>query len=110
MEYPVIIEQKNGVYRAVIPTLADLSAEGQSPDEAMEKVQQAAEAYLAAVEVRIVIIEDSASQATPSYSTARDWLDAVKVFEGDEEALEEHFGEIQAERQRQREEVREQDK
>jgi predicted RNase H-like HicB family nuclease len=110
MEYPVIIEQKNGVYRAVIPTLADLSAEGQSPDEAMEKVQQAAEAYLAAVEVRTIIIEDSASQATPRYSTARDWLDAVKVFEGDEEALEEHFGEIQAERQRQREEVREQDK
>src|SRR5262245_23349786 len=50
MEYPVIIEQKNDVYRAVIPTLADLSAEGQSPDEAVEKVQQAAEADLAAVE------------------------------------------------------------
>lgn len=110
MEYPVIIEQKNGVYRAVIPTLADLSAEGQSPDEAVEKVQQAAEAYLAAVEVRTIRIEGSGPQATPSYSTARDWLDAVKVFEGDEEAIVEHFAEIQAERKRQREEVREQDK
>jgi predicted RNase H-like HicB family nuclease len=56
-----------------------LSAEGQSPDDAVEKVQQAAEAYLAAVEVRTIRIEDSASQAMPSYSTARDWLDAVNV-------------------------------
>jgi hypothetical protein len=28
MEYPVIVEQKNGIWRAVIPALADLSAEG----------------------------------------------------------------------------------
>ena len=110
MEYPVIIEQKNGVYRAVIPTLADLSAEGQSPDEAVEKVKQAAEACLAAVEIRTIRIEGSGPQTTPSYSTAHDWLDAVKVFEGDEGAIGEHFAEIQAERKRQREEVSEQDK
>ena len=109
MEYPVIVEQKNGVYRALIPALADLSAEGQSPDEAVQKVQQAAEAYLAAVEFRTIRIETPAQQTTPRYSTARDWLEAVKVFEGDEEALREHFAGIEAERWRQREEANGQD-
>ena len=46
MEYPVIVEQKNGVWRAVIPVLADLSAEGASRDEAMKNAQRAAEDYL----------------------------------------------------------------
>jgi hypothetical protein len=32
MEYPVIVENNNGVYRALIPALADLSAEGSSYD------------------------------------------------------------------------------
>ncbi|MGH9835590.1 MAG: hypothetical protein ACREBD_03345 [Blastocatellia bacterium] len=109
MEYPVIVEQKNGVYRALIPALADLSAEGQSPDEAVQKVRQAAEAYLAVVEIRTIRIEPSTPQAIPRYSTARDWLEAVKVFEGDEEALREHFTGIEAERQRQREEANGQD-
>ncbi len=109
MEYPVIVERKNGVYRALIPALADLSAEGQSPDEAVQKVKQAAEAYLAAVEFRTIRIETSALRTMPRYSTARDWLDAVKVFEGDEEALQEHFAEIEAERRRQREEANRQD-
>jgi predicted RNase H-like HicB family nuclease len=109
MEYPVIVEQKNGVYRALIPALADLSAEGQSIDEAVQKVQQAAEAYLAAVEFRTIRIEAPTPQTIPRYSTARDWLEAVKVFEGDEEALQEHFAGIEAERQRQREEANTQD-
>jgi predicted RNase H-like HicB family nuclease len=109
MEYPVIVERKNGVYRALIPALADLSAEGQSPDEAVQKVRQAAEAYLAVVEFRTIRIEPPAPQTMPHYSTAQDWLDAVKVFEGDEEALREHFAEIEAERQRQCEEANEQD-
>ncbi len=109
MEYPVIIEQKNGVYRALIPSLADLSAEGQSPDEAVQKVQQAAEAYLAAVEFRTIRIETPARHATLHHSTARDWIEAVRIFEGDDEALREHFAEIEAERQRQREEANRQD-
>jgi predicted RNase H-like HicB family nuclease len=108
MEYPVIVENKNGVYRALIPALADLSAEGQSPDEAVQKVQQAAEAYLAAVEFRTIKVDMPVRQ-TPRYSTAQDWLEAVKVFEGDEEALREHFAELEAERQRQREEANRQD-
>jgi predicted RNase H-like HicB family nuclease len=102
MEYPVIVENKNGVYRALIPALADLSAEGPSPDEAVQNVRHAAEAYLASVEVRTIRLEAPPSPA-PNYSTAEDWLAAVKVFEGDENALREHFAQIEAERQGQRE-------
>lgn len=61
MRYPVIVEQKNGVWRAVIPTLADLSAEGASFDEALRNAQQAAEAYL--VNVVVTTIEISAPQS-----------------------------------------------
>ena len=99
MEYPVIVERKNGVYRALIPALADLSAEGQSPDEAVRNVQHAAEAYLAEIEFRIIQVATPARRL-PRYSTAQDWLEAVQVFEGDEDALRQHFAEIEAERQR----------
>ena len=54
MEYPVIAEQKNGTWRAVIPALADLSAEGASRDEAMKNAQRAAEDYLSKVEVTTI--------------------------------------------------------
>ena len=54
MEYPVIVEQRNGVWRAVIPALFDLSAEGASCDEATENAQRAAEAYLSKVEVTAI--------------------------------------------------------
>lgn len=104
MEYPVIVEKNNGVYRALLPALAALSAEGQSPDEAVEKLQEAAESYLAAVEVRTIKLQMPERQ-TPPYSTAQDWLEAVSVFAGDEEALREHFAAIEAERQRQLEEA-----
>lgn len=102
MEYPVIGEKRNGSYRALIPALADLSAEGRSPDEAVEKVRSAAEAYLATVELRRITVASTPAQV---YSTAQDWLDAVKAFEGDEDALKEHFIEIESERQRQRDEA-----
>lgn len=109
MEYPVIVEQKNGVYRALVPALADLSAEAHSSDEAVRKVQAAAEAYLARVEFRTIKIHMPARQTTEPYPTAKDWLEAVEVFAGDEEALREHFDEIEAERQQQRQEANHQD-
>jgi len=99
MEYPVIVEKNNGVYRALIPTLAHLSAEGLSPDEAVQKVREAAEAYLATVELRTIDIRAPKIPPQP-YSTAQDWLVALKVFEGDESALNEHFVEIEDERKR----------
>jgi predicted RNase H-like HicB family nuclease len=60
MQYSVIVEQRNGMWRAVIPTLADLSVEGASFDEALRNVRQAAEAYLS--NVVVTTIEVSAPQ------------------------------------------------
>jgi predicted RNase H-like HicB family nuclease len=48
MEYAVLVEQKQGGWHAFIPALADLGAEGVSCDEAVQNVQRAAVAYLAA--------------------------------------------------------------
>jgi predicted RNase H-like HicB family nuclease len=104
MEYPVIVEHKNGIYRALIPTLADLSAEGCSADEAVRKLEQAAQNYLAEVEVRTIDLEMPGRQAS-RYSTAQDVLRAAGKFKGDQEAMRQHIEEIYAERQRQREEV-----
>jgi len=44
MEYAVLVERKKGSWRAFIPALADLGAEGVSRDEAVQNVQRAAEA------------------------------------------------------------------
>ena len=48
IEYAVLIERQKGGWRAFIPALADLAAEGVSRDEAVRNVQRAAEAYLVA--------------------------------------------------------------
>jgi predicted RNase H-like HicB family nuclease len=55
MEYPVIVEQHNGVWRAVIPALSDLTAEGSSYDEAVHNARHAAEVFLS--KVRVTTIE-----------------------------------------------------
>lgn len=103
MQYPVIVEHKNGVYRALIPALSDLSAEGASRDDAVKNAQQAAEAYLSQVEVTTIEInlpqEESLQPGTPQA-----WMKALEPFAGDEVAIREHFAEIAAERERQREE------
>ena len=54
MEYAALIEHKNEVWRAFIPALADLDAEGVSRDEAVRNVQRAAEAYVSSVEVTTI--------------------------------------------------------
>jgi predicted RNase H-like HicB family nuclease len=108
MEYPVIVERKNGFYKALIPALSDLSAEGNTSDEAVFNVQCAAKSYLAKVEVRTIQLPTSIAQSK-RYSTARDWIEAAEAFVGDEEAIREHFAEIEAERQREREEAQRQD-
>ena len=108
MEYPVIVEQKNGVWRAVIPALSDLSAEGASRDEAMQNAQRAAEDYLSKVEVmtiKVLLPREQTSRAGRPHAL----LNEIEAFAGDEEALYEHFAEIVKERQRQREEAQLQD-
>ena len=108
MEYAVLIERKKEGWRAFIPALADLGAEGGSRDEAVRNVQQAAEAYLASVEVTTIKVnlpqEPSRRPGSP-----RTLLRALEVFAGDEEALQEHFEDIARERRRQRVEAQQQD-
>lgn len=104
MEYAVLVEQKNGVWRAFIPTLADLGAEGVSRDEVVHNVQRAAEAYLSSVEVTTITVH---LPQEPSWrpGSPRALLKTLEAFAGDEEALREHFEDIARERQRQREEA-----
>ena len=104
MEYPVIVEQKNGVSRAVIPALADLSAEGASRDDAMKNAQWVAEDYLSKVEVTTINVALSREQFPRSGSPLA-LLKEIEAFAGDEEALRKHFEEIVGGRQRQRDEA-----
>jgi len=104
MEYAVIVEQKNGTWRAVIPALPDLSAEGTSYDEAVSNIKQAAETYLSKVVVTTVEVGAPESLSSNRRS-AKNWLRSAGKFVGDEEAMLQHIEEIYAERRRQREEV-----
>jgi len=108
VEYPVIVERKNGVWRVFIPALAGLSGEGRSRDEALENAQRAAENYLASVELTTISVQAPRELLQRSGSPFA-LLKALEVFTGDEEALREHYDEIAAERQRQRNETEQQD-
>jgi predicted RNase H-like HicB family nuclease len=108
MEYAVLIERKKESWRAFIPALADLSAEGSSRDEAVQNVQRAAEAYLASVEVTAMKI-NLPQEPLRRPDSPRALLRTLEAFAGDEEALHEHCEEIARERQRQRTEAQQQD-
>jgi predicted RNase H-like HicB family nuclease len=108
MEYAVLIERRQKGWRAFIPALADLSAEGRSRDEAVQNVQRAAEAYLASVEVTTIKVR-LPQEPLQRPGSPRALLRALEAFAGDEEALHEHFEEIARERQRQRTEAQQQD-
>jgi predicted RNase H-like HicB family nuclease len=107
-EYAVLIERKKEGWRAFIPALADLSAEGRSRDEAVQNVQRAAEAYVASVEVTTIKVS-LPQEPLRRPGSPRALLRALEAFAGDEEALHEHFEEIARERQRQCTEVQQQD-
>ena len=108
MEYAVLVERTKGGWRAFIPALADLGAEGVSRDEAVQNVQRVAEAYLASVEVTTIKVnlpqEPSRRPGNP-----RILLKALEAFAGDEEALRKHFADIARERLRQRTAAQQQD-
>ncbi len=103
MQYPVIIEQLNGHYRATIPALMNLMAEGKTRDEALRKVWREAEVYLAKVEIATIEVATPPQMIRPDSPQA--WLRAAGKFKGDEEAMQQHIEEIYAERRRQREEA-----
>ena len=104
MRYPVIVEQKNGHWRAMIPSLPNLTATGATCDEAVHNAQRAAEEYLSQVVIATIDVE------TPHYNSRnpRDrqtWIRSLGRFKGDEEAMRQHIEEIYAERRGQREEA-----
>lgn len=103
MQYPVIIEKLNGHYRATIPSLMNLMAEGPTRNEALRNVWREAEVYLAKVEIATIEVVTPPQMLRPDSPKA--WLRAAGKFKGDEEAMQQHIEEIYAERRRQREEA-----
>jgi predicted RNase H-like HicB family nuclease len=107
MEYSVLVEQKNGIWHAFIPALADLGAEEGSRDEAIRNVQRVAEAYLSSVEVTTIKVNPF-QEPSQRPGSPRALLEALEAFAGDEEVVREHFEELARERQRQRAEAQRQ--
>jgi predicted RNase H-like HicB family nuclease len=102
MNYPVIIEQCNGAFRALIPALSNLTAEGGSREEALHKAKLAAQDYLSRVEITSIEVENGPIIRRDSPQAV---LQAAGKFVGDEEAMLQHIEEIYAERRKQREMV-----
>ena len=100
MNYSIIIEPRNGIWRALIPTLPNLSAEGVSRDDALRKARTAAETYLAGVEVFEVTKETTNFRA----SHPQAWLRTEPLFP-DDELFRQHLAEIDTEKDLQRQEA-----
>lgn len=66
-KYDVVIEQQNGHFRALIPTLPNITAEGATRDEALANVKRAARRYLSTVETATVELDEHAVE--------KDWAD-----------------------------------
>ncbi len=103
MQYSVIVENNNDIWRAFIPALAGLSAEGASEEEAVNNARQAAEKYLSAVKIRTIEVSMAEEGLPPDSPQA--WIRDAGMFIGDEEAMLQHIEEIYAERRRQQEEA-----
>ena len=104
MQYPVIVEQKNGYWRAVIPSLPNLTADGETCDEAVLNAQRAAEEYLSQVVIATIDVA-TPHHKSPNPRDRETWIRSLGKFKGDEEAMQQHIEEIYAERRRQREEA-----
>jgi predicted RNase H-like HicB family nuclease len=104
MQYPVIVEQTNGVWRAVLPTLADLSAEGTSFDDAVQNARQAAEDYLAKVVVTSIEV-NTPSVTNPNQRSPQNWIASAGMFKGDEATMWQHLEEIDAARRHESEKL-----
>ena len=97
MKYTVIIECENGLYRAQIPSLPGLSAEGTTLEEALTGARQEAASYLS----RVAVVTIEVDLPAQHLGGAQAWLDAAGIFEGDQEQSQ-HFADLAAKRQQQR--------
>ncbi len=93
----VIVECENGLYRARIPSLPGLSAEGTTLEEALKEARQEAVSYLSQVAVATIEVD----LPVLHLSSAQAWLDAAGTFEGDQDQSQ-HFADLAAKRQQQR--------
>ena len=97
MRYIVLVECENGLYRARIPSLPGLLAEGTTLEEALKGARQEATSYLSRVAVATIEVDLPALHL----SSAQAWLDAAGTFEGDQEQSQ-HFADLAAKRRQQR--------
>ena len=56
--YDVIVEQQNGLFRALIPMLPQVAVEAATRDEAVVNAKLAAERYLSKVEIATVEVKE----------------------------------------------------
>lgn len=100
MKYNVIVEPQNGHFRALIPALPHLVAEGASIEDAVQKMQDVAQQFIARMEVRTI---ELAMPATPTASefTSQDWLNVAGQFLVDGQ----HVNEVHAKRPSQRDAI-----
>lgn len=73
MRYTMIVECENGLYWARIPSLAELSAEGTTLEEAIKGAQQEATSYLSRVAVATIEVD----LPELHLGNAQAWLDAA---------------------------------
>jgi predicted RNase H-like HicB family nuclease len=102
MNYSVIIEKRDGVFRAMIPALPNLTAESATRDDALLKARRAAESYLADVEVVNIQVGQEPGGLRPSSPQA--WLRTEPLFP-DDDLFRQHLAEIAAEKELQRQEA-----
>jgi len=102
--FDVIVQRENGAYRAFVPSLPNILAEGTSRDEAVKKVKEAIENFFTTAEVTTVSVDVPADEFRP-YSTARDWLRQAALYSEPDDEMARHIEEIYAERKRPREAV-----
>jgi predicted RNase H-like HicB family nuclease len=79
--FDVIVEQKNGGYRALVPALPNILAEGATRDEAITNVKNTAQHYLAGVEVATVELAERAIEATEPLTEEEERAELIKLLE-----------------------------
>jgi predicted RNase H-like HicB family nuclease len=105
MQYQVLVEQKDGLWRAIIPELHDIVVEGNSYREAVANAQRAAEEYLSRVIVTTIYVDDSRAGLRPGSPKSVLKLAAAHRIDPDDDLDREYLAEMETQKQREREEA-----
>ncbi|MGH9842900.1 MAG: type II toxin-antitoxin system HicB family antitoxin [Blastocatellia bacterium] len=99
--FDVFVQRDNGVFRALVPSLPNISADGASSTDAVENAKKAIEEFFKSAEVTTVSVD------VPGFNprSPRTWIESAGTFKGNEDEMLRHIEEIYAERKRQREAV-----